>query len=176
MKDWSAVLRIVLDLGYQPEPLDKERLLLRYVDKEGDKAVFCIHAKHADTALALLAWGAAAPAVEEVRFNRSYDNYEVVTRDPLTVLKEIHTGWKITPERELLVWGDTNENAKYRLIPLSLPHAVKVGQNRAVRGSKRWVKANTKKLWGVLSRQYEPDTYYFQDAADAALARMFIAD
>ena len=177
-KDWTCILALALDLGYQPPPLDKDRLTLRFVQKSGDYTVLSMGARQAKGGLALMAWGASHPVVEKVTHNGRYNNYEVLTRDALTVVKAIHTGWKIDETRELTVWSNDSNgmNTKFRLIPAMLPYAVTVGKTRLVKGHLKWVKANTKGLWGRLSTQFSGDTYYFQDSADATLAKMMISD
>jgi hypothetical protein len=125
-----------------------------------------------------MSWRTAHPAVEKVTHNPRHNNYEVLTRDVLTVVMAIHTGWKIEDTREVVVWSSSSNwmNTKFRLIPAMLPYTVTVGKTRYVKGHLKWVKANTKGLWGRLSTQFSGGTYYFQDSADAALAKMMISD
>ena len=174
VRDWSLVVKVLVDLGYQPPQPDPANLAVRCVYRWFDtsgRVTFSVQAS--EHALALVAWALTDPRVEQVVCDsphQSTSTYEIVTTDPLYILTALHPPLPVSEDGEV----SAPDELKYQILPLMLPHQVTIGKDRAERQHRRWVRRNTKGKWAKLT---EPDTEYycFERSEDAALAKMFIS-
>jgi len=175
-KDWLPVVKAMIALGWGPPPIDKDRVEVGYITSRGhvdriSRTVICVSAPIEPHGLALVGWAASEPAVERVQYNEYHRNYELTTKEPATILRAL-AAYKVTEDKEVIV----PSNMKYTVIPMLLPHLIRVSKTRTIRGHRKWVKSNATGLWGFLTSQAQGESYHFENTFDAARARMLIED